>query len=291
MLKLGDDVTLYRGDCLEIMPTLEAESVDAIITDLPYGTTACAWDSIIPIAPMWEQVKRILKPGGVFVTTASQPFTSVLVVSNLEWFRYEWIYKKRRITGFLNANRRPMSAHENVLVFADGEPDYFPQFEHGEYHKRNREPQHNQNTDVYSGFNSTGVVWTNEFYPIGVIEFGHDKDVTVTRKQRPSKLERHPTQKPLGLYRYLMRTYTCADDVVLDLCFGSGTTGVAAVQLGRKFIGIEIDAGYFEIAERRISEALAQPSFLRLTSLTVDVTKQGISEQLPLDAARLMCDG
>jgi DNA modification methylase len=248
-------IDLRCGDCLEIMPQLEAGSVDAIITDLPYGTTACKWDTVIPFEPMWAQVKRVLRPRGAFITTGSQPFTSALIMSNLDWFRYEWIYTKRRITGFLNANRRPMSAHENILVFGQGEPYYVPQMVRGEMHKRNRAERHDQNTDVYSGFRSMGIVWTDEFYPTSVIEFGADPETTVTRLQRPNKEARHPTQKPVSLLSYLVRTYTNEGDLVLDFVMGSGTTGVACVQTGRRFIGIEIDPGYFEIAKRRIGAA------------------------------------
>ena len=152
-----------------------------------------------------------------------------------------------------------MSAHESVLVFASEEPYYVPQMRYGELHKRNRETRHTQNTDVYSGFNSTGVVWTYEFYPTSVVEFGADPETTVTRKQRPLKEKRHPTQKPVALLDYLVRTYTNSFDVVLDNTMGSGTTGVACVRTGRNFIGCEIDAGYFQIAERRIKDAQQQP--------------------------------
>ncbi len=252
-------VQLHLGDCLDFMRTLPAGSVDAVIADLPYGTTACAWDVVIPFAPLWAEYKRLIKPRGAIVLFGSQPFTSLLVTSNLEWFRYEWIWAKRRITGFLNANRRPMSAHESVLVFASEEPYYVPQMRYGELHKRNRETRHTQNTDVYSGFNSTGVVWTYEFYPTSVVEFGADPETTVTRKQRPLKEKRHPTQKPVALLDYLVRTYTNSFDVVLDNTMGSGTTGVACVRTGRNFIGCEIDAGYFAIAERRIKDAQQQP--------------------------------
>ena len=219
------------------------------------GTTACKWDSVIPFASMWEGIKHVLKPRGAVVLFGSQPFTSALVMSNVDWFRYEWVYEKKRITGFLNANRRPMSAHENIVLFGDSEPLFNPQMRFGKRHKRNRDIQHNQNTDVYSSFVSTGVVWTNEFFPRSIVTFSSDPETTVTRKHNPGKLQRHPTQKPVALMEYLIRTYTNEGDTVLDFTMGSGTTGVAAMLTGRKFIGIELDETYFAIAEQRIAKA------------------------------------
>jgi len=255
----GDGVTVWCGDALDVLPMLKAQSFDGIITDLPYGTTACSWDTVIPFEPMWLQVKRLLKPRGAFVTTASQPFTSALVMSNLEWFRYETIYKKRRITGFLNANRRPLSAHENVVIFCDSETVFNPVYRIGENHKRNRDQRHAQNTDVYSAFESIGVVMTNEFYPTSVVEFRADKEVTITLAQRPNKQKRHPTQKPVALYDYLVRTYTNPGDAVLDFVMGSGTTAVACIRTGRRFVGVEISEEYCKLAIERIERELAQP--------------------------------
>lgn len=249
------EYTLIHGDCLDILPTLAAGSVDAVICDPPYGTTACAWDSVIPFAPMWAGIKHVLKPKGAVALFGSQPFTSALVMSNPGWFRYEWIYKKRRVTGFLNANRRPMSAHENIIIFGESEPIYNPQFRVGAIHKRNREEKHNQNTNVYGAFVSTGIEMTDFYYPQSVEEFGADPETTVTRAHRPGKIERHPTQKPVALMEYLIRTYTNEGDTVLDFTMGSGTTGVAAMHTGRKFVGIEMDAGYFGIAQERIRKA------------------------------------
>lgn len=255
---------VITGDCLEVLPTLPDGIADAIITDLPYGTTACSWDAVIPFEPMWEQVRRLLKPRGAFVTTASQPFTSKLVMSNIDWFRYEWVWTKRRVSGFLNANRRPLSAHEAILVFGNTEPTYSPQMRKGRIHKRNRERRHEQNTEVYSGFKSTGVVWTDEYYPLSYFEFAADPEVTITRKQRPNKMQRHPTQKPVALYEYLIRTYTNEGDMVLDFTCGSGTTGVAAINTGRNFIGVELREDYADIARRRCEKAAAQAKQMEL---------------------------
>jgi len=253
-------MNLYHGDCLEVLPTFPPASVDAIITDLPYGTTACEWDSIIPLDEMWKQVKRVLKPEGVFITTGSQPFTTVLIASNLDWFRYEWIWEKPRITGYLDANRRPMKSHENILVFGRGV--YNPQMLKGEKHKSGAKPKWEGQAKVY-GKHERILTNSDMWYPRSIIKFSSDPETTVTRKDRPNKIERHPTQKPVRLFEYLIRTYTNAGETVLDICMGSGTTGVAAIQTGRNFIGIEKEQKYFEIASRRIAQA-PQPLFIEL---------------------------
>lgn len=237
-------VQLYLGDCLEIMPTLP--QVDAIITDLPYGTTACSWDTVIPFEPMWKEVKRICK--GVFVTTASQPFTSKLVMSNPEMFRYEWVWNKVAPSGGLSSKTQPLKSHENILVFSKNGATYNPIFYKGV--KWNR-----AGTRKHQGFTGKNEVYANAIsdttdmkYPKTIIEISNaDKTNSV-----------HPTQKPVALYEYLIRTYTNEGDTVLDICAGSGTTGVACVQTGRNFIGIEIDPTYFAIAEKRIKDAQQQ---------------------------------
>jgi DNA modification methylase len=236
-------IDLRLGDCLEVLPTIPAQSVDAIITDLPYGTTACKWDTVIPFAPMWAEVKRLLKPRGAFVTTASQPFTSALVMSNTAWFRYEWVWHKSRAFGHLDANRRPMRAHENIVVFSDNQHIYNPQKSNGTPYKYK-----SAKASVLVNPHSGGWVSTSEGdrFPISVIAIA---------SERNGFDKKHPTQKPVALLEYLIRTYTNAGDTVLDFVMGSGTTGVACVQTGRAFIGIERDAGYFAIAERRISAA------------------------------------
>ena len=242
---------LLHGDCLDIMPTIESGSVDMILCDLPYGTTACKWDTIIPFAPLWEQYKRIIKPRGAIVLTASQPFTSALVMSNPKWFRYEWIWKKRRITGYLNARIRPMSSHESILVFGDGRIPYFPRMKTGIMHKSGAKPEWGGQAKCY-GDHKRIFTESDQWYPRSIIEFGADHETTITRTHRPDKIFRHPTQKPVALMEYMIRTYTNAGETVLDNCFGSGTTGVACVNTGREFIGIEKDASYFEIARKRI---------------------------------------
>ena len=229
------EVKLILGDCLEVMKSIPDKSVDAIITDLPYGTTAYKWDVIIPFEPMWEQVKRINK--GVFVTTASQPFTSKLVMSNLDWFRYCLIWNKNNPTGFLDAQRRPMNDYEEICIFSrNGTTTYNPQ---------GMKPQTKPQTEVYGKFGHSYMT-TGTNYPRHIIAF--NKEINTS----------HPTQKPVNLYKYLILTFTYECDTVLDITMGSGTTGVACVQAGRNFIGIELDPTYFAIAEKRIAEAQLQ---------------------------------
>lgn len=239
-----DDYELYLGDCLKYMKTMPDKSVDAIITDLPYGTTACNWDEIIPFEPMWEQVMRIDR--GVFVTTASQPFTSKLVMSNPSWFKYEWIWEKSTGTRFLDAKKRPLLYHENILVFNNGTSNYNPQMWKGK--KNHQSGKGPKNTQVYRKLKRTPTDISGIKYPRSVLKFINVNSINTE----------HPTQKPVELYEYLINTYTNPNDTVLDFVMGSGTTGVACMQLGRKFIGCEIDEGYYKIAEKRIKQAAAQ---------------------------------
>ncbi len=246
-----DGITIYCGDCLEVMRGLDGP-FDAIIADLPYGTTACSWDTVIPFEPLWEQYKRLA--AGAVVLFGSQPFTSKLVMSCLGWFKYEWIWRKIRISGFLNANRRPLSAHENILVFGKGKLLYNPQMTKGENHKRGRNQSCNQKTQVYGSFVGLGEINTNQFYPQSCVTFRQDRDVTITRKHRPGKIQRHPTQKPVALLAYLIRTYTNPGEIVLDNTMGSGTTLVAAQREGRRCTGIEISEEYCKIAVERLRQ-------------------------------------
>ncbi len=239
---------LFHGDCLDILPTLPDKSVEAIITDLPYGTTACKWDSIIPFEPMWAQIKRVLKPRGAFVTTASQPFTSKLVMSNLEWFKYEWVWEKEQGTNFLDARRKPYKVHENILVFADGQTVYNPQCTSGKPYTNGK----HMGSEVYGKFNDKQELKTHGRFPRSIQKFNRSVGL-------------HPTQKPTELFSYLIRTYTNPGETVLDFCMGSGTTGVSCAETGRNFIGIEKHEDYFEIAQRRIKEATAQPTLEGVT--------------------------
>ena len=236
-------INLMRGDCLERMKEIPDGSVDMILTDPPYGTTACKWDSIIPLEPMWEQLKRVIKPNGAIVMTASQPFTSVLTCSNLKMFRYDWVYDKPAGTGFFNAKLMPLRNHESVLVFYNKLPTYNPQMTHG--HERKTSSRLDAKSECYgkaikkTNYNSTSR------YPRSVQKFSSDKQ----------KGNCHPTQKPVALMEYLIRTYTNEGETVLDFTMGSGTTGVAAKNLNRSFIGIELDETYFNIAKDRINNS------------------------------------
>lgn len=235
-------INLINGDCLEEMKNIPDGSVDMVLTDPPYGTTACKWDSIIPLEPMWEQLKRIIKPNGAIVMTASQPFSSVLVSSNLKMFSYEWVWVKSKITGVLNAKRMPVRKHEQVIVFCDKKST-------GTYNAQDlirvdieREDKVSHSSDNYG--KRGGVKYKQEFtnWPRDVLDIGSEGKTV------------HPTQKPVALMEYLIKTYTNEGETVLDFTMGSGTTGVASKNLNRSFIGIELDKGYFEIAQDRIEK-------------------------------------
>jgi site-specific DNA-methyltransferase (adenine-specific) len=238
-------IDLHLGDCLEVMKQIPDKSVDAIICDLPYGTTACKWDSVIPFEPLWEQYKRVIKDNGAIVLTASQPFTSALVMSNIDWFKYQWVWKKNTITGFMQAKIKPLKCYEDVLVFGEFKTSaqhflgkYNPQsdlIDVGDVVYSNK-----RKLDHITGNRKSGVAKAKSGYPKNVIEFNSEKSTA------------HPTQKPVALMEYLVKTYTNEGDTVLDNCMGSGTTGVACKNLNRKFIGIEQDATYYEIAKERI---------------------------------------
>ena len=246
---------LYQGDCLELMPKhIENESIDLILADLPYGTTECDWDSIIPLDALWAEYKRIIKPTGAIVLTAMQPFASQLVASNLQMFRYEWIWEKGAATGFFNAEFQPMRAHENILVFYKRKPTFNPQKTTG--HKLATSRRRDVNSECYGkAINKTDYSST-ERYPRSIQFFSSDKQ---------KGLNFHPTQKPIDLMVYLILTYSNEGDTVLDNCMGSGTTGIAAARTGRKFIGIEQEAKYFDIAQERIAAECDSNLFAEVT--------------------------
>lgn len=235
------------GDAIKMMATLPDQSVDMIMTDPPYGSTACAWDEIIPIDPMWKELKRIVKENAAIILTATQPFASLLITSNLKAFKYEWIYEKTNPKGFLSASRRPLTAHENVLVFSYGAEAYSPQ--------KWRIPEHLRTKRKHATSKTSGEVygdrdlvrWDDDGsrYPTSVIGFSN-------RVGRDGNY--HPTQKPVALMEYLIETYSNEGDTVLDFACGSGTTGVACRRTGRNFIGIEKAEKYAAIAEKRIAE-------------------------------------
>lgn len=246
------DASLYRGDCLEVMQSIPNASVDLVLADLPYGTTQCAWDVVIPFEPLWEQYLRIAKPEAAIVLCAAQPFTSMLVASNPGIYKYEWIWEKGAATGFLNAKKQPLRAHESAQVFYRKQPTYNPQMTTG--HERKTSKRKSVESECYGKALQLTEYDSTERYPRSVQFFSSDKQTASF----------HPTQKPVSWMRFLIATYTNAGQVVLDNTMGSGTTGVAAVQLGRRFIGIEKDTdengnplGYLDIARQRIDEAIA----------------------------------
>ncbi len=228
---------LIHGDCLEKMLDIPDGSVDMVMSDPPYGSTQCKWDAIIPLEPMWEQLKRVLKPGGVVVMTAQQPFTASLVASNFKWFKHTWVWIKEAGTGHLNAKKYPLKNHEDVCVFCETVPTYNPRMRPGKPYTCKQGKTKSENYGK-----QTGAVTVNKGnrYPLTTLEFARDKPKV------------HPTQKPVALMQYLVQTYTNQGDTVLDFCMGSGSTGVAAQSLRRKFIGIERDEKYYEIAKDRI---------------------------------------
>ena len=233
-------VDLHLGDCLDILPTLPDDSIDMVMVDLPYGTTACKWDSIIPLDFLWEQYNRICKKNAAMLFTSAQPFTTTLASSNINNFRYEWIWEKPQGTNPMNAKVMPLKSHENILVFYRSNPTYNPQMWY---------------STPYSGFSSDtskiGEVYGNQQskhrdnpegsrYPKTVLKFKQEKGL-------------HPTQKPVGLMEYLIKTYTNEGDTVLDNTMGSGTTGVACVNCNRSFVGIEMDKKYYQISKERFN--------------------------------------
>ena len=241
---------LLKGDCLELMQDIAAGSVDMILTDPPYGTTACKWDTIIPFPPMWMQIKRVLKSNGVTVFTASQPFTSALVMSNPSEFRHEWIWIKNRGSNFANTVREPMKEHESVLVFSKGRWTYNKQMQPRTGGGANRANYLCTFDSASENYRKFEVLEGNELTELRVPS-SWQKFNTASGSDKT----KHPTQKPVDLMEYLIRTYTNEGETVLDFTMGSGTTGVACKNTGRRFIGIEQDDEYFEIAKRRIAEA------------------------------------
>ena len=251
-------IDLQQGDCLELMKDIPSKRIDLILCDLPYGTTKNKWDSVLDLDSLWEQYNRIIKDRGVILLFAQTPFDKVLGVSNLKHLRYEIIWQKTAPTGFLNANKMPMKAHENILVFYKKLPTYNPQKTKGHTRKvaskesraksieRQKLKVDNKDSNYnFYGESSTGYDST-ERYPLSVQVFAKDQQ----------KENYHPTQKPVALLEWLIRTYTNEGDLVLDNCMGSGSTGVACVNTNRDFIGIELTEQYFKIAQSRIEKAV-----------------------------------
>lgn len=240
-------IDIRQGDCLKLMKEIPDRSIDMILCDLPYGTTACKWDSVIPFEPLWEQYKRIIKDNGAIVLFGSEPFSTELRHSNMKMFKYDWIWEKTKASGFLNAKKSPLRAHEVISVFYKNQPTYNPQYSFG--HKPYKKINVSDGaTSVYGKIDKTGIVEKSKDgrrYPRSVIKFSNPNNKTI-----------HPTQKPVALLEYLIKTYTNEGETVLDNCMGSGSTGIACINTNRNFIGYELDEKYFEIAEKRINEAM-----------------------------------
>ena len=239
-----ENVTLSNGDCLELMCNIPDKSIDMILCDLPYGTTQNKWDSVIPFNLLWCQYRRIIKDNGAICLFGQGLFTANLICSNKEMYRYDLIWEKTKAGGFLNARRMPLQAHENISVFYKKLPVYNPQMEAGKPYIKKAVT--NGDGKNYGKFDRVGEIAVNEGtrFPRSVIKISNDNHKSL-----------HPTQKPVELLEWLIRTYTNENETILDNCMGSGSTGVACINTNRKFIGMELDNTYFEIAKKRIEEA------------------------------------
>ena len=233
-------IDIKQGDCLELMKDIPDESIDMILCDLPYGTTKNKWDSVIPLNKLWKSYERIIKDNGAIVLFSQMPFSAELVHSNLKLFKYEWIWQKDNGTGFLNAKKMPLKIHENILVFYKKLPLYNPQMRTGFKPYKCKQGRHSTN---YGAYEQGHITESNgERYHIDIIKFKKDSGL-------------HPTQKPVELLEYLIKTYTNENETVLDNCMGSGSTGVACINTNRDFIGYELNEEYFNIAQNRLREA------------------------------------
>ena len=230
---------IIQGDCLEIMPEIPDKSIDAIITDIPYGTTACKWDSVIPFEPMWLQLNRVIKPNNAIVLHASQPFTSALLMSNSKNYRHQWVWNKNNSAGFATAKIRPFAICEDILVFGLGKVNYYPQMVKGKFRKKGGY----SSSDNYNL--KPTVKYSDEYYPKNLINISNASQ----------KGKQHPTQKPVELIEYLIKTYTKENETVLDFTIGSGTTAIACINTNRNFIGIEKEEKYCKISRERIKQA------------------------------------
>ena len=236
-----DQIKLYHEDCFVVLPEIADKSIDMIFTDMPYGTTRNGWDQAVELPKLWKEYERIIKDDGVIALWAQSPFDKVLACSNLPLYRYEWVIEKTVATGFLNANRMPMKAHEQILIFYKSLPYYCPQMTHGHQRKISATECQGKGSSSYGKYYKTSYD-SSDRYPRDVIKFSWDKQVSA----------QHPTQKPIEACIYFLLTYTKPGDVVVDNFMGSGSTGVACARTGRMFIGIEKEMKYFKMAEERI---------------------------------------
>ena len=240
-MSITKDVTTFCGDCLKVMDDIHENSVDMVLCDLPYGTTRNKWDTIIPFDGLWSQWMRVTRPGAAIVLFGQEPFASSLRMSNPKWYRYDWTWRKPKGTGFLNAKRMPLKDTETLSVFYDRMPTYHPQMRNGfkPYVARNSAVTLSSN---YGSFDGNWITENDgERYPVTTVDFDYDRGSRI-----------HPTQKPVALCEYMIRTYTDHDETILDCCMGSGSAGVAAMNAERRFIGIEMDPDYYKAAVDRI---------------------------------------
>lgn len=241
-----ENIQLYQGDCLEIMDKLieKGVKVDAIITDPPYGTTACKWDTVIPFDEMWDRLNKLIKDNGAIVLFGSEPFSSKLRCSNLKNYKYDWVWNKKLAGNGILAKKQPLKIHENVIVF--NSKIYIPQMTTGKLRKKLTNNLKISEINGGDGVKRATETFNDQYYPTSIQEFS-------MANLRRNRL--HPTQKPVDLLEYLIKTYTNENEIVLDFTMGSGSTGVACINTNRKFIGIELDEKYFNIAKKRIEDA------------------------------------
>lgn len=234
--------TVICGDCLELMKEIPNQSIDMILCDLPYGTTTCKWDTVIPFEPLWEQYKRIIKNNGAIVLTAREPFTSALVISNVKNYKHKWVWNKKQSGSFLNAKYMPLQIEEDIIVFGYSKIKYFPQMRTGKLRIKGGAKKDN---GLFIDLGGKYKTFNDQYYPVNIIEFPNCGN---------KKENQHPTQKPVALFEYLINTYTNKNDLVLDNCAGSGTTGVSCIKTNRRYILIEKELKYCQIARDRLRQ-------------------------------------
>jgi site-specific DNA-methyltransferase (adenine-specific) len=248
---------LYNDDCLEVMKELPDNSIDLILTDLPYGVTACKWDNVIPYEPMWAELKRIRKDNTAIALFGTEPFSSHLRLSNLQEYKYDWKYKKLVASNFVSYKYKPMKHIEDVIIFGKGKTNYYPIMqERSEGGKKREKIGRKNNLDKYHKSEFIGGITKNTSKQTYNINYKYPEDIQEFNNRNPKDRGSHPTQKPVALLEYLIKTYTLENEVVLDFTMGSGSTGVACVNTNRDFIGIELDKEYYKIAKERIDEKL-----------------------------------
>ena len=272
-------VNLYNDDCLKVLPTLEEKSIDFVLTDLPYGTTNCKWDEVIPFDLMWKEIKRFIKDKSAVALFGSEPFSSSLRMSNISWFKYDWIWEKQKASNFMSYKYSPLKYHEIISIFSKSTHNYYPQrykvLELDEILKYNKKQMRNlfENKD-YDRFgtvdrrkNRNDMAVNKEYLGTNLSrtrykDDGYRSPKSVLKINKQSQTNVHPTQKPVALLEYLIKTYTNKNDTVLDFTMGSGSTGVACKNLNRNFIGIELDTDYFNIAKKRIDSISSLDNFI-----------------------------